>query len=600
MKHIKVVVVFLFFAFVASAQTVITDECPLSFASEVEEDRISAMLPYVSMHTGQASTKPLKASAFTYNFYRGTLHSHTAYSDGDMDGVCPTFGSAATCCYNIGSTALNFNYLGISDHNHNEGPVMTLPKHNSGVSESTNFNASLPGAAFPTVYGLEWGTIAQGGHVLVHDVNKLIGWNPGVYDVFAAKGDYPRLFNVVDSMGGFCILAHPVSTDYSGIFNTAPYNALWDNVIVGVSLLNGPYNSTNTAYSDPPTAAPDEVRYKDLLKKGYHIGPTIDLDNHNSNTMGKSSQGRTVVLENSLSKAALISGYKAMRYYATEDYNVEILFDANSTLIMGTISTQVSNPVLNVSVTDPDGGDNVSKIEIFYGIPGSGTAAALLTSNLSSPTLTYTHVIANLSTYYYYAKITQADGQRMWTSPIWYTKDVTLPISLTKFDATVENNDAVIQWRTSNEKNCKSYSLLRSENEMSFLPVFSCDCKNSVNGAEYEFRDKELKSGIYYYRLIEKDLQEKAIDYGIVYAELKNSEAIPRIYTNSENRSFVVTGLDPSSSKTIFSVFDIMGKKVYSEVMSSNNIKVNDLPDGIYLVQLESGSKILNYKIALH
>lgn len=598
MKRFYIVFLFLFAGFAVNAQLIPVDECPISFASEVEEGRIKAMLPYASMNAAQASTSPLKASAFTYNYYRGTLHSHTAYSDGDMDGVCPTFGSAATCCYNIGSTALNFNYLGISDHNHNEGPVMTLPKHNSGVSESTNFNSSLAGATFPTLYGLEWGTISTGGHVLVHDVNKLIGWNPSLYNVFTAKGDYPRLFNVVDSLGGFCILAHPTSTDYSGIFGATAYNTLWDNVIVGVSLLNGPYNSTNTAYSDPPTGAPDEVRYKDLLRKGYHVGPTIDLDNHNSNTTGKSSQGRTVVLENSLSKAAVISGYKAMRFYATEDYNVEVLFDANSTLIMGSISTQVSNPVLNVSVTDPDLGDNVSKIEIFYGIPGSGIAATLLTSNLSSTTLTYTHVIANLSNYYYYAKITQTDGQRMWTSPIWYTKDVTLPITLTKFEATVENKEAVIQWRTSNEKNCKSYSLLRSENGMSFLPVFSCDCKNSVNGAEYEYRDKDLKSGIYYYRLIEKDFEGKAIDYGIVYAELKNPEAIPRVYTNSENRSFVVTGMDPSVSPTIFSVYDIMGKKVYSEVMTGNFVKVNDLPEGIYLVQLESGSKILSYKVA--
>lgn len=582
---------------------IIHDDCPISFVNEYEEKKIKALLPIASQHNKLASNLALKQTAFSYNFYYGNLHSHSAYSDGDNDNVCPTTGTSATCCYSIGDGAMNYDFMGISDHNHNTSPsVMSIAKFNSGLSECAAYNSSAAGTNFATFYGLEWGVISTGGHALVYGTNKLIGWQAGNYNIFVSQGDYRRLFFVMDSLNGFCTLAHPNINEFDSIFSITPYNAIWDRAIVGVSLENGPSTSTITNYTDPPASAPDEVRYKDLLKKGYHVGPIIDLDNHNSNAMGKSNQGRTVVLENSLSPTSITNGYKNMRFFASEDYNVQTLFDANSVFIMGSITTQISNPVLNVSITDPDVGDNVSKIEIFYGEPGSGTAATILTSNTSSSTLTYTHAIAGSGTYYYYAKITQTDGHRIWTSPIWYTKNVTLPIELVSFDVIKkDHNNVLVTWKTASENNCKNFSILKSSNNtITFLPLNTVSCSNNNYGSEYSIIDDKVDLGIYYYKLIEETTDNRKIDYGIKSIELFSNHYSPTIYVDHDNNSCIISGLNNINQNTKVSVYDIIGKKIEPHIIKNlNTIQIENLPNGVFLIQIESEYKLLNFKINL-
>jgi len=578
------------------AQQVIED-CPEPAVQFHEAEYQKTMAPLAFSHNGTASHSNLKISSFSYNFYYGTMHCHTAYSDGDNDAVCPGLGSSATCCYSIGHGALNFDFMGIADHNHNEpASVMSLAKYNSGLSESANYNASAAGSNFATMYGTEWGTISTGGHVVVHGINKLIGWNASNYHIYTAKGDYNRLFNVVDSLNGYCYLAHPNSTDFSGIFNTAAYNTVWDNVLVGVSLENGPSTSTSTTYTNPPTATPDEVRYKDLLKKGYHVGPVIDLDNHNSATQGKTNQGRTVVLSNSLSKTEVENAYKSMRFYASEDFNVQVLFDINSTFIMGSITTQAINPTLNILVSDVDAGENVTSIEIYYGVPSSGTAATLLTSISNTNSLSYTHnIAAATSNYYYYSKITQADGHRMWTSPIWYSKDIALPVSLVSFTGELQNNNAVIQWETKNEINCSQFNLLKSNDGIVFKKIDTQNCNNETTGSTYKYTDENLTDGIHYYKLTETSNEGKLIDYSTIDLDKNYKNNVNYYYDKSDN-SIIVLGNKKINELKLYS---ISGSEIDCEKnFDDNKVKIKNLHSGIYLLLLnEENTKY--YKIII-
>ncbi|MBL0342753.1 MAG: hypothetical protein IPP71_18795 [Bacteroidetes bacterium] len=151
------------------------------------------------------------ASVAGYNLYFGNLHSHSDYSDGDIDNVCNGAGSAY-CCFDIGNTALNFDFMGIADHNHNEGPVMTIAKYASGLTEATNYNSTH--LDFVALYGMEWGTISTGGHVAVYGINQLVGWNAGNYNTYCAKGDYNTLFNLVAAPNAYTTLCHPNNTDF--------------------------------------------------------------------------------------------------------------------------------------------------------------------------------------------------------------------------------------------------------------------------------------------------------------------------------------------------------------------------------------------------
>ncbi len=59
---------------------------------------------------------------------------------------------------------------------------------------------------------------------------------------------------------------------------------------------------------------------------------------------------------------------------------------------------------------------------MYYGVPGSNALSTVLTGNSNNSNLTFTHSVAPGAAYYYYLEITQADGNKIWTSPIWVTR----------------------------------------------------------------------------------------------------------------------------------------------------------------------------------
>ncbi len=547
--------------------------------------------------TSPASTSGTTTSVVSYSSYFGTLHTHTAYSDGDLDGYCPGAGSA-TCCYGVGRTANNYNFMGISDHNHNEGPVMTPAKYASGLSEATAYTTANP--TFAALYGMEWGTISTGGHVAIYGVNQLLGWNSGNYDVYVAKGDYNSLFNIVaNTSGAFATLCHPNTTDFNNLLGSG-FNQTYDNAIVGVALRNGPYNSMNTTYSDP--AASNTISYwHTLLSKGYHLGPTIDLDNHNSVTMGKSSQGRTVILAPSLSPSNVMEAMRNMRFYASEDFNLNVNYNINGIFPMGSIVTQTVNPTLNVSTADGDG-ETTTTIKIYYGVPGSGTLPTVLTS-ASASSLTYTHIFGS-GTYYYYAEITQADGQKAYTSPIWYTKIITpLPIELLSFDGSYTSSGNELQWITASEINNDYFNLERSLDGENFSTIAKIKgAGNSTKNNEYSFLDVWAPSGVNYYRLKQTDYDSKFTYSNLVAIRSLSRDELFLVYPNPSNGSFMVTVSDFYNEGYGLKITNSVGQVVYSlENSTEGQLKLQpNLRDGMYTLSLIINKQVYNKKLIIN
>lgn len=540
-------------------------------------------------------TNATTLAAVSYNYYFGNLHAHSDYSDGDMDNVC-NGASSATCCYDIGNTALNFNYMGISDHNHNEGPVMSLAKYASGVSEANNYNSTH--SDFVALYGMEWGTISTGGHCNIYGIDDLVGWNTGNYTIYNAKGNYSTLFNLVASTpNAFASLNHPNSTDYGNLQGSA-YNATYDNAIVGVALRNGPYNSTSTSYNDPSSSNYISY-YHSLLAKGYHLGPMADLDNHNSATMGKSSQQRTVLLATSLTKAAIIDAVLNMRFYASDDYNAQVSFKINGTINMGSITTQFSNPTLAVTATDPDG-DAISSIKIYYGVPGSGSNPTVLTSVSNASTLNYTHTMAS-ATYYYYAEITEADGNVIWTAPIWYTKNISLPIELLSFSGYHEENKNQLIWTTASEINNHFFTLERSTDGSNFSEIgIIPGAGYSTSVREYDFEDCTAEGNYNYYRLKQTDYDGRSSYSNIILIRSRAGD-VPKVFPNPA-KDLVKIDLTNHSEAALVQLVNMNGVSIYSAALKPgafNEISTQHLPEGVYLLILKSDLSISTQKLVI-
>ncbi|HMK05146.1 MAG TPA: hypothetical protein VK489_13170, partial [Ferruginibacter sp.] len=81
--------------------------------------------------------------------------------------------------YNYAKGSYHMDFLGISEHNHYtaaNNPGMRLPRYAMGLHQADTANNN---GTFICMYGQEWGTNADGGHVIVYGVPDLLGWETG-------------------------------------------------------------------------------------------------------------------------------------------------------------------------------------------------------------------------------------------------------------------------------------------------------------------------------------------------------------------------------------------------------------------------------------
>lgn len=354
-------------------------------------------------------------NAQTLNYYFGNLHAHSSYSDGNKDSATSLL-TTPLQDFTYAKNSQHIDFYGISEHNHlNAG--LTSPSHyHQGIRDAKAATTSN----FLALYGMEYGIISNGGHVLIYGYDSLlIGWDNGDFDTYNSEYNYATLWKTINKKpSSFAMFAHPANTDYDSIY-FKPYNASFDSAVVGTPFRSGPAFSTNTTYSDPSTSD-YIVRYTTALKKGYHLGIGLDHDTHNS-VFGRQTAGRLVVMAPALTQNDLFDALKSMHFYGSDDWNAKVNFTINGQM-MGSVISHSGTATIAVNITDPDG-ENTSTIAVYYGIPGSGSNASVLTSTTSSNTLNFTHALTNNASYYYYLKITQADGNLIYTSPIWYTRN---------------------------------------------------------------------------------------------------------------------------------------------------------------------------------
>jgi hypothetical protein len=153
----------------------------------------------------QASGSPFDpASGYLYLY--GNLHAHSSYSDGNKADLSKTPADD----YAFARDALCMDFMGMSEHNH-AGAGMNLPDYTLGYNQANAINGVTGphGNTLVTLFGMEWGVIKNGGHVLIYGFdNQLIGWEPGNYDIFVNKSTYVDLWPVINARpGAFATLA---------------------------------------------------------------------------------------------------------------------------------------------------------------------------------------------------------------------------------------------------------------------------------------------------------------------------------------------------------------------------------------------------------
>ncbi len=509
-----------------------------------------------------------------YNFYFGNIHSHSSYSDGNQDSTATGHYTPGDD-YNYAKGSYHMDFLGVSDHNHYtviNNPGMHVIDYGRGLYQA---DTATNNGSFVAMYGFEWGTVNQGGHIVTYGIPGLIGWETGSgawgpannYDIYCAKGDFSSFWSIVQSYpGAFSTLAHPQTGDYGDLLG-GTHNPVANQVTVGISVRSGnPFSVTND-YTDPP-APSFESNFLTALAKGYHVGPTIDHDNHYT-TFGRTNPSRTVVLAATLNRDSIMAAYKATRFYASDDWNTQVNFIINGNY-MGSDFTTTENSFISVTVNDPDMilgiDDHTSKIEIYYGSPQSGINATLLNSALNSNSFNCTHTTTINGSYYYFAKITQVDGDIIWTAPIWVNRTaIVLPIELIRFTGIQAKENIALNWVTAQEINAAYFEIEHSMDGTHFekAGVVASRYGNSNTETQYNFMHDAPKKGMNFYRLKQFDLDGK-FKYSNIIPVVFNRSIVNNIKINPNPVNYFLNAEITASEKAriICKIYNTDGRQV--------------------------------------
>ena len=512
-----------------------------------------------------------------YNFYFGNIHAHSGYSDGNKDSLTSgMYTPYQDFLYANESEQIDF--YGISEHNHSAAGMASKQNYYNGIADA---ELATIEDTFIALYGMEWGIISQGGHVLIYGYDSLIGWDNNLYDEYVQPTDFHGLWNVINSKPNcFGYLAHPQAADFDSLL-IKPWDFNADQAVVGMPFRSGPAFSQNFTYSNPSTSS-YWSRYTQLLKQGYHVGIGLDHDTHYS-VFGRSQQGRMGLLAPNLTKNDMMYALRKMHFYSTDDWNFRPDFRINEQP-MGSIIEQAGNPTIFIDCIDLDISEAINYISIYYGVPGSGQQATILTQFGAQNTVSYNHSIQNGETYYYYARIVQMDGDEIFTSPIWYTRnDGQTEVVPTVHFSVLSNPVCVgepVELTYDGTAGTNSYFWSFSAG---VTPEYSTQANPLVTfaqaGTYHATLYVENSAGSGFYTMpITVEGCAGVLDHGLGY----------KIYPNPATTQLTIE-VDAEVAIEEIALVDAMGRMVLRQALENqgkNTIDISAFPSGLYVIQL--------------
>jgi hypothetical protein len=359
----------------------------------------------------------------------GNLHSHTSYSDGS---------GTPREAFDHARNVAKLDFLAITEHNHADAAgsdgtsiAATPSLYNGSGSESLIKVAgelTVPGT-FVALYGQEFSTISSGNHMNVFDIGEVISVEKGRFDKLLTFAEQHH-----DSSGQFPILMlnHPKNTfdvrpreygedDFGSFENFVKQMGARARLI---QMINGPGTVDGQGLA---SASPDEAAFLKFLNLGFKVAPTADQDNHFRN-WGNSTQARTGVIADELTKAKILGALRSRHVFATQDRNLSVIIRVNDHLCGDVISPLPPPGTLAIEyqIADADEPNAEYQIQVFRDAVGGSVAS--LVNSVSIPSGGGSGEISDVAfsgePQYFFFKVTQFDEDgredHAWTAPIWF------------------------------------------------------------------------------------------------------------------------------------------------------------------------------------
>jgi hypothetical protein len=173
---------------------------------------------------------------------------------------------------------------------------------------------------------------------------------------------------------------------------------------------------------------------------------------------------------------------------------------------------------------------------------------------------------------------------------------VALPVTLTRFDAKLDNMGSELNWSTVTEDNLNRFEICRSANGQDFYPIGTVNATaNSNEATDYNFTDNTVSAAgaaVVYYRLKMVDNNGKYVWSNITTVKTNGSvkATTVTVYPNP-TADFVNVNMNAETEAGQISIVDAFGKTVQTEMTQMNNnvqFDVRNLQNGIYFVQISN------------
>ena len=179
----------------------------------------------------------------------------------------------------------------------------------------------------------------------------------------------------------------------------------------------------------------------------------------------------------------------------------------------------------------------------------------------------------------------------------------TLPVKFISVQAALINTtSAIIKWTVAVPAiNSDKFDAEYSVDQIHWNIIETIKITNS-NQSAYEVTHNNIPQGNIFYRIKETDEDGNYMYSNIVVLNDKNSDESFFIYPNPANNFIIITAKDNSEGQANIILYDAVGKKILSSIMTGNIQQLNtaSLPAGAYILKIKTDEKLISRKILIN
>jgi YVTN family beta-propeller protein len=274
-----------------------------------------------------------------------------------------------------------------------------------------------------------------------------------------------------------------------------------------------------------------------------------------------------------------------------------------------------ANSVVDVVWTSPSG-VNIDYVDVHYSLDDGSSWAPIAERIPDAGVVAWVVPITSSDDCRVMVTIYRNDEPiGMGMSPETFTIGLPVSVTLTGFEAAIEEGSAVLRWTTGLEVGTDGYHLLRSESEIGIYQRVTDEMISAyggVKGASYEYRDGTVQPNRrYFYKLEEVEINGPGTMHGPYELVYKLTFSLEQNTPNPFNPTTTIRYSVASDTHVRLLIYDVAGRRVrtlvdgnkrpnmYKVVWDGTNDAGQSVATGVYFYRITAGKFVQTKKMLL-